>query len=301
MQNNDDLTVKASVLTVFICILFGANPVAIKFSLTGLGSFTAAGIRFAIAAIVIFIWSRHKKISLKLNQKQLGQMLILSAIFVVQLSCFYLGLGKTTASHGALISNALPFIVLVLAHFFIPGDTISFKKVVGITLGFIGVIFLFFDEQDLTGDLMTGDLIILAAIFLWSSSAVFVKRIISEYNAVQITIYPMIFGVPLFFLGGFLWDDQMIRMINPTIIKALLYQSIVTASFGFIAWNTLLQKFGATALHSFIFIMPLAGVLFGVLLLGETITLHLVISIIFIVTGVIIVNLRRKKHPASVH
>ncbi|MCD4675754.1 MAG: DMT family transporter [Desulfobacula sp.] len=294
MQNNDDLTVKASALTIFICILFGANPVAIKFSLTGIGAFTAAGIRFTIAAVVIFMWARVKKIPLKLNQKQLGQMLILSAIFVVQLSCFYLGLGKTTASHGALISNVLPFIILVMAHFFIPGDSISLKKGIGITLGFLGVLFLFFDEQDLTGDLKKGDLIILAAVFLWSSNAIFVKRIIFKYNVVQITIYPMIFGIPFFFLGGFLWDDQMIRTINPTIIKAVLYQSIVTASFGFVAWNGLLQKFGATALHSFIFIMPLTGVLFGVLLLQETITPHLVTSIAFIVTGVVIVNLRRK-------
>jgi len=190
---------------------------------------------------------------------------------------------------------------LVLAHFFIPGDSISLKKAGGIVLGFIGVLFLFFDEQDLTGDLKRGDLIILVAVFLWSSSAIFVKRIISEHNVAQITLYPMTFGIPFFFLAGFLWDDQMIRMINPTIIKALLYQSIVTGSFGFIAWNNLLQKFGATSLHSFIFIMPLAGVLFGVLLLGETITPHLVASIAFIVAGVIIVNLRRKKHPVSLH
>ncbi len=228
-------------------------------------------------------------------------MLILSAIFIVQLSCFYLGLGKTTASHGALIANILPFIVLILAHFFIPGDNISFKKGIGITLGFVGVLFLFFDEQDLTGELKKGDLLVLLAVFMWSSSAVFVKRIISEYNVVQITIYPMIFGTPLFFLFGLLWDDQMIRMINPTVIKAILYQSIVTAAFGFIAWNTLLQKFGATALHSFIFIMPLVGVLFGVLLLGEIFTPQLAISIAFIVTGVIIVNLKRKKRPVPVH
>ena len=301
MQNNDDLTIRAAALTIFICILFGGNPVAIKFSLTGLGSFTAAGIRFSIAAIVIFIWARYKKIPLKINQKQWGQVLILAAIFVVQLSCFYLGISKTTASHGALISNVLPFIVLVMAHFFIPGDTISFKKGIGITLGFIGVLLLFFDEQDLTGELRKGDLIVLVAVFMWSSSAVFVKRIISQYNVVQITIYPMVLGTPFFFIGGYLWDDQMIRMINPAVVKAVLYQSLVTASFGFIAWNTLLQKFGATALHSFIFIMPLAGVLFGVVLLGEAFTPHLAVSIAFIVAGVIIVNMRRRKRPVSVH
>lgn len=300
MQNNNELTVRAAALTIFVCILFGGNPVAIKFCLTGMGSFTAAGIRFTIAAIVMFLWAKYKKIPLKINITQWGQVCILAAIFVVQLSCFYLGMDKTTASHGALISNVLPFFVLVLAHFFIPGDRISLKKGVGITLGFIGVLLLFFDEQDLTRELRKGDLIVLAAVFMWSSSAVFVKRIISQYNVIQITIYPMTLGIPFFFLGGYLWDEQMIRMINPTVVKAVLYQSVVTASFGFIAWNTLLQKFGATSLHSFIFIMPLAGVLFGVLLLGEAFTPHLATSIAFIVTGVIIVNMRRRK-PVSVH
>lgn len=300
MLQNDEMTFRAAALTIFVCILFGANPVAIKICLTGMGAFTAAGIRFSVAAGVIFIWARLKHIPLKLNQKQLGQMLILSAIFVAQLSCFYHGIGKTTASHGVLISNVLPFIVLILAHFFIPGDRISMKKGIGIILGFIGVFFLLFDEQDLTGDLKRGDLIVLAAVCLWSTSAIFAKRIISEYNAVQISIYPMIFGVPFFFLGGVLWDHQMISMINPSIIKAILYQSVVTASFGFIAWNSLLQKFGATSLHSFIFIMPLAGVLFGVVLLQETITPHLASSIAFIVAGVIIVNLKKKKPGVSV-
>jgi drug/metabolite transporter (DMT)-like permease len=271
--------------------------VAIKLCLTGLGPFTAAGIRFVIAALAIYIWARLKKASLALNRSQLGQMIILSAIFVVQLACFYLGMGRTTASHGALISNVLPFIVLVLAHFFIPGDTITLQKGIGITLGFAGVLFLFLDEQDLAGELKKGDLIILMAVILWSSSAVYVKRIISGYNVAQITLYPIVFGTPFFFAGAFLWDPQMIGDLTPTVVTSLLYQAIVSASFGFIAWNSLLQRFGATALHSFIFIMPLAGVLFGVLILEETITPHLAVSILCIVAGVIIVNLKRKKQP----
>lgn len=298
MLQNDDMTFRASALTIFLCILFGANTVAIKLCLTGLGAFSAAGIRFVIAALVIYLWARLKKASLALNREQFGQMLILAAIFVVQLSCFYLGMGKTTASHGALISNVLPFIVLILAHFFIPGDTITLKKGVGITLGFMGVLLLFFDKQDLTGDVKTGDLVILMAVILWSSSAVYVKRIISGYNVAQITLYPIVFGTPFFFIGAFLWDPRMIGELNTVVIVSLLYQALISASFGFIAWNSLLQRFGATALHSFIFIMPLSGVIAGVLLLGETITPHLVASIFFIVAGVIIVNMRRKKRPA---
>ncbi len=139
------MTFKASVFTVFLCIIFGANAVAIKVSLAGFGAFTAAGIRFAIAAIAILLWAWIKKIELKISSKQIIQMLILTTIFVFQLTCFYNGLAKTTASHATLIANVLPFCVLIMAHFFIPGDTITIKKGIGITLGFIGVLFLFFD------------------------------------------------------------------------------------------------------------------------------------------------------------
>ncbi len=298
-MQNENMTARAAALTIFICVLFGANPVAIKFTLTGIGVFTSAGIRFTLAAMVIFAWARFKGIPLALNRKQLRQMVILFCIFISQLSCFYHGLSKTTASHGVLIANTLPFIVLILAHFFIPGDQISFRKGAGITLGFLGVLFLLFDKQELGSQLQKGDFLVFLAVLLWGSNSIFVKSIISEYHAVQITLYPMIFGVPFFFLAGFLWDGQMITAITPAVVKAVLYQSIVTASFGFIAWNSLLQKFGATSLHTFIFIMPLSGVLFGVILLGEAFTRNLAVSIALIVAGVIIVNWRNKKQPVS--
>ncbi len=281
-------------LCVFICMLFGGNAVAIKLTFTGMGAFTSAGIRFGVASLAVLCWARLKKIPLKLSARQLGQTAILAAIFVVQLSLFYHGLKKTTASHGVLIANVLPFFILVLAHFFIPEDRFTLRKGVGIFLGFIGVLFLFLDAPDLNYDFKTGDGMVLSAVVFWSISAVFVKRINAEYNFLQITLFPMMFAVPFFFIGGLLWDGHMIVRIDPMIIIAMLYQSLVTATFGFLVWNSLLQKFGATALHSFVFIMPLFGVIFGVLLLNEPVTPYLSLSILFIVAGVLVVNLKRR-------
>lgn len=293
------MTVRDAALTIFICILFGGNTVAIKFALTGMGPFTAAGIRFAIAAVIIYLWAKFRQIPLKLKPGQFRQVCILGGIFVVQLSCFYQGLARTTASHGVLIGNLLPFFVLILAHIFIPGDNISPRKGIGITLGFIGVLFLLLDDQDLTLGMRNGDFIVLFAVMLWSSSAVFVKRIIAEYDPVQITFYPMALGTPFFFIAACFLDSRMVVKIDDTILAALFYQSFVSASFGFIAWNSLLQRFGATILHSFVFIMPLAGVMFSVLFLKETVTSYLAISLGFIVTGVVVVNLRRRKKGPS--
>ncbi len=73
---------------------------------------------------------------------------------------------------------------------------------------------------------------------------------------------------------------------------------LVTTVFGFVAWNTMIQIFGATALRSFVFIMPISGVFLGVTLLGEPITPNLIYAIFLVVVGLIVVNkVSRKRLP----
>ena len=292
---NKDLTFFAAAFTVFICMLFGANAVAIKISLEGIGVFTSAGIRFGVASITIVLWAKITGRSLKIKKEQILQLLVISIIFTVQLSFFYLGLSKSNASRGTLLANFQPFFTLFLAHFFIPGDQITRRKILGILMGFAGVAFVFWEKKGVTSDFNTGDLMILTAAFLWACNAVYTKRIISAFQPFQVALFPMFFSVPLFFLGGVLWDQHMIAFLNAKIIGAMVYQSWVTASFGFVAWMSLLQKYGAVALHSFIFIMPIAGVLLGGLILGEPITINIMIALVLIVAGILIIHYRQKK------
>ena len=292
---NKDLSIWAASFTVFICMLFGANAVAIKISLEGIGVFTTAGIRFGVASITIFLWATITGRSFKIKKEQIRQLFVISIIFTIQLSFFYLGLSKSNASRGTLLANFQPFFTLFLAHFFIPGDQITRRKIMGILMGFAGVAFVFLEKKGVTSDFNTGDTMILTAAFLWACNAVYTKRIISAFQPFQITLFPMVFSVPLFFLGGMVWDHPMITSINGKIIGAMVYQSLVTASFGFVVWNSLLQKYGAVALHSFIFIMPITGVLLGGLILGEPITANILIAMLLIVAGILIIHFRQKK------
>jgi len=295
-----ELPIPAMVFTIFLCVIFGSNTVAVKIAFSGLGVFTAAALRFCIAAIAIFFWARLTGRSIVLKKGQIYQVLIFSALFTVQLSLFYLGISKSNASRAALLSNLLPFFILFLAHFFIPGERISRRKFFGILLGFTGVVFMFLDEQAVQAGFFAGDLIILAAVTVWSCATVYLKRIISSFPPFQVVLYSTMFSVPLFFLGALIWDPALVIQLNAPVMGALLYQSLVSASFGFVAWNTMLKKYGAVALHSFIFIMPIAGVTLGGLLLGEPITVKILLALVFIVSGILVVHWHPKK-PAPAH
>jgi drug/metabolite transporter (DMT)-like permease len=294
-SHDKDFSFWAVVFSTFICMLFGANAVAIKISLEGLGVFTTAGIRFGIASIALFLWARITGRSFGLKREQIPQLMIISVVFTTQLSLFYLGLSKSNASRGTLLVNFQPFFTLFLAHFFIPGDRITKRKIMGLLLGFFGVAFVFLEKKGVKSNLNVGDLMILGAAFLWACNAVYTKRVISAFQPFMIVLFPMIFSVPFFFWGGFLWDQHMISFVDVRIIGAMAYQSLVTATFGFVAWNSLLKRYGAVALHSFVFVMPITGVLLGGLILKEPITVNILIAMLLIVSGILIIHFKQKK------
>jgi len=293
-KNSTDqkLPLSAALFTAFICILFGSNAVAIKITFEGLGVFTTAGLRFALASVAISLWAITTHKPFKINAKQFYQMLIIGVIFFVQLSLFYLGISKTNASRATLFVNLQPFFLLVLAHYFISGDQISKRKLLGILVGFSGVAFVFLEKKGVTTDFQTGDLIVLTAAFIWACNGVYTKKIIAGFEPFHMVLYPMMIATPLFFIEALVWDGTMISEINLRVVLSILYQAVVSGSFGFIAWITMLKKYGAVSLHSFIFIMPVAGVVLGGLVLSEPITAKILLALLLIVSGIFIVNLK---------
>ena len=290
---NRDLDLSAALFSVFLCILFGANAVAIKISLLGMGPFTIAGLRFSLAAGVIFLWVLAPGRRVRVSRSQFKPILILSLIFAGQLSLFYLGLSRSNASRGTLLANLQPFFTLFLAHYFIPGDQITHRKFFGILLGFSGVAFVFLETKGGSSvDPRMGDCIILVAAFLWAVNAVYIKRVLSRVEPFQVVMYQMTFAAPIFFLEAWAWDPPLAVLPDIKVLGALFYQTVVTAAFGFLAWTYLLQRYGTVALHSFIFIMPIAGVLLGGLILDEPITGKILLALVLIVTGILLVHLK---------
>ena len=294
------MPVSAAVFTALVCVLFGSNPVAIKFSLTGLGPFTTAGLRFAMAAVAVSVWARVTGRDFALKPGQLRQLMVISILFSTQLSMFYLGLSHTTASRGTLIANFQPFLTLLFAHFFLPDERMTLRRVLGMSLGFIGVAVLFLDKQTAGANVRLGDICIFMAVVLWAANAVYTKRIISEFQPFHLVVYPMLMALPVFWLNAWFWDGRMFGTIAPQVVGSILYQGLVTASFGFVAWNSLLKRYGTVTLHSFLFIMPVSGVTLAAWLLGDPISAHILISMLFISVGIVVVYRIPQKKPIPI-
>ncbi len=294
INRSSNLDIPGAFAALGLCIMFGSNAIAVKVTFTGFGIYFIAGLRFLVASFCLIIWARMTGHQLSVPREKWPPIIIISVAFAIQLLLIYSGLNKTTVARSALITNLQPFFVLFLAHFFIPGDSINVKKTLGIILAFTGMVFVFLDHSVLSRELRTGDLLTLAGAFGWACNAVYTKRVIGDYKPIQIAVYPMIAAIPISFLTSLYLDDEMVRSINSGIVLAFFYQCFV-AAFGYVVWNSMLAKYGAVTLHSFVFVMPISGVLLSSLILDEPITTRLLTGLVFVVMGLLVTHLKGKK------
>ncbi|MBI5489282.1 MAG: DMT family transporter [Deltaproteobacteria bacterium] len=274
-----------------LSVAFGANVVAIRIAVVSFGPLTLAGLRFLVGGLIVAAWARAAGEPLALSGARLRRALVFSVVFAVQLGLFYLGMQRTLASRGSLIGNVQPFVVLLLAHFLLPGERITVRRVVGVLLGFAGVLTLFLDQETTTAAVRSGDFIVLAAVIVWAGTTVWLKRIIDDYSSFQLSFYPMAVTAVLLLSAGVVWDQPMVGDVTGAALGALGYQAGI-AGVGFVAWNAVFRRYGAVAINSFLFLQPIAGVGLGAALLGEPFASHgVLVGLPLVVLGIAIVNL----------
>lgn len=285
---------RGSALAVFICIIFGSNALAIKVSLVGIPPSASAAIRFMIAVIIVYTYARLKGMDLTLTAKEWCHAAFMGVLFGVQFAILYLGIYFTTVSNASILMNTQPFIVAILAHFFLIDDRLNPRKVVGIALAFIGVMILFYQKGkggEGASTNMLGDLLILIAALSWAFQTIYIKRLLNDWHPIQLVLHPMALGVSTLVVAYLIFERDFPIFVNRDIIISILYQSMFVAGFGYLAWTNLLLKYRATSLSVFIFLMPLSGVFLGTLFMGDPVTIRLILGLVLITSGILVVNI----------
>ena len=128
---NENLDLKGLSGLIFVIFLWGGGFVATKIALDYMPPFLLAGVRFAIASVIVALWGMFVKAELRPRRNELFPLLLVSVVFSVQICTFNLGMKYTLAGRSSIIMSMNPIFVAVLAHFFIPNDRLNVKKIIG--------------------------------------------------------------------------------------------------------------------------------------------------------------------------
>jgi drug/metabolite transporter (DMT)-like permease len=288
------LDVKAVLILLVLCTLWGGNMAAIKFSNQGLEPIFTAGLRSLVASGLMLLWTAYRKEPVFPPNLKILHAMIVGFLFGIEFCFIYLGLRFTLASRSYIFLYTHPFWVALGAHFLIAGDRLTWRRLGGLFLAFIGLVVVFSEGlRHYSAQVLFGDFLMLLAALGWAATTIYIKRYLTlKCTPFQTLLYQLLFSVPILFLLSFVMETDPIRTINGTILLSLFYQTIIVAFLSYWAWFYLIHIYPITVLAAFSFFTPISGVFISSLILKEPLSLWLLLSLALISIGIYWVNKR---------
>lgn len=259
----------------------------IKVGLQGAPPLTSAGLRFALAAVVIFLIMWRARIVLPRTRAFLGLTLYLG-LFQTTLpyALVYWAEQHLSAGLTAIIFSTMPLMVAVLARVFL-GDALSVWKLGGIIIGVVGVYVIFGDSVSIGGRQSVIALIaVLFSAFLASASTVAVKKYSSNYQPFAAISLPHAYAGVILLLGGGLVERSSPFGWGAMTYFTVLYLALLGSVAAFALYFWLIKHMDVTVLSYQTFIIPMLAVLLGWIFLKETVTINTALGGSLIVLGI---------------
>ncbi|MGG0184895.1 DMT family transporter [Bacillus rhizoplanae] len=249
-----------------------------------------AGYRFLLAGVMLLFFLKvlGKNVSF---QKGTAKQLVQIGLFqtFLQYICFYIGMSYSTGIEGAVISGTSSFFQILLAHFLYKDDSLNMRKIVGVSIGFCGVVLVNIPKGDMDFHFGIGELLLLGAAMLYSYGNILAKEGSKTMDVGYMTAYQMIIGsLGLLFIGILQVGFAPFTFHMQTLLM-LLYLSFLSAA-GFCIWNTVMKYNKVGKVSMYMFFIPVFGVILSSLILGEAIHSFVLFGLACVATGIIVVN-----------
>lgn len=285
---------QAIVIALLIHVLWGGNPVAVKFSLLAFPPLWTAFFRFAIAIVCVGVWAKLTRVAIWPADHEWWALILIGALFTVQIAAMNIGFDLTTGSMGSILIATNPIFAALFAHFLLTADRLTLVKGAGLLIAFIGVALVF--ARGL-GDLplahgVLGNVILLASACLLGGRLIVSAKVLQHIDPVRVVLWQMILSLPLFALGGSLFETIGWERVGWQPLAGLLYQGVIVAGLGFSVSFYLMRRYTPSVIVSFNFVSPIAGVLLSAWLLGDVITGHLWMGMLLVAMGLFLIARR---------
>jgi len=200
--------------------------------------------------------------------------------------------GETQIPSGlaAILNGTVPLFTLVIAHFMLHDEPMTPMRLVGLVVGFLGVIMLVW--RDAGGHLGSfwGQAAVVGAAICYASSAAFSRRYLRGQSPITQSFTTLLFAVGFMTLGVGLFERPVQFPTHPVVWGAALWLGLLGSCLAYLLYFSLINAWGATRASLVTYVFPVVGLLLGITVLGEPVDWRLFQGAAMVVGGIVIVN-----------
>lgn len=278
------MSVPTAYLTVII--IWSTTPLAIKWSALGTGFAFAVmarmGIGVVLAALIVAAWRVGFPMHRKARQTYLAGGLGLFGA----MSFTYWGAQFITSGLVSVLFGLAPLMTSLMAALVLKENALSPDKVAGMALGLAGLYIVFLAESGLGGpNALVGMAALLLAVFIYSASLVWVKRIGDDSPPLAITTGTLAVSMPMFLLVWALAGGEVPHAVPARAGAAIVYLGVFGSVLGFALYYYIIKHMDTGRVALITLITPVLALLLGIVLNGEVVSVRVWLGAALIVLG----------------
>lgn len=289
-------------LTVILAAIFGGGiPVFGKIGLMLIPPITFTFFRFLIATVFLLPFAVKQRHQIN---RSIWKVILLSLLATANVTLFAFGIRWTTATTAQLLYSITPIISAFFSYYLLK-EKISIKKIVGITIGFFGVLLVIllpaFNISDKVNTLngnLSGNLIILIAVVIFSLYSIFSKKYQQELKVTPIfltflltlttTLVTFFFALYEYFL-----NPSWIANVSGQAVLSTFYVGIFGGAIFYLLYQYAIKNGTPIVASMTLFFQPIATFAWAFCLLNETLTIDMIFGGVLILLGAYIVTLKK--------
>jgi O-acetylserine/cysteine efflux transporter len=272
-----------------VTVVWGFNFAVVKTGLSVMPPIAFVALRFAVVGVMLLPWLRWP-------QRRFRDLVFLSVVLgVVHFSLMFTGMrGLDVATASIAIQMQVPFAAILAAIFF--KETLHWRRLTGMAIAFAGVV-LIAGEPRLSGNLLPLFEVIAAACF-WAGATIQIKRIGDDVDVLALNGWLALLAAPQLALVSWAIEDGQLAAIAAAdwrLWLSVAFQALLVTIFGYSVWYRLMRRFSVNQVMPFTLLVPLFGVLSGVIFFHDRLTFLMIIGGICTIAGVAIIIIRRPR------
>ncbi len=287
-------------LLAILALIWSSAFFNIKIATYSYGPVTIAFLRTFFGAIPVVGLCLVKKIKIEAFSKDWYWFAAIGMInLVIPFFLIAYGVQKVQSNLAAILMASTPLSATVLAHFFTDNEKINLTKILGVLVGFSGIVFLFSDNTLINESNFTSALLILIGSTFYVVGGLLTLKISNKKNenvTASILIWGTIFLIPITIFTEKPWN------LNPSIDStiSLVYLGVVATGLAWLLRFRILKTNGLVFQAQVAYLIPIFGIILGYIFLKELITPKVLISVVAVIIGIYLVKKSNSKKITSV-
>lgn len=284
------------VVWLILCLIWGSTWLFIKLGLEDLPPISFAGIRFVVAGTILCVLLAVRRTPLPRARRDWWLILYTGLLsFSINYGSVFWGEQRVSSGLAAILQAIIPVFGLLIAHYYLPAEQITWAKLVGVLLGIAGVALICADQLHGGGrGALAGSIVIVAGALAVAHSNVMIKLRGGHIDPAVLAAGQMWCGLVPLLLVGFLTEGSPLKFHwTGRAVLALCYLAVVGSCIAFLLYYWLVRRMDVTKTMLISLVTPVIAVLIGMYWLHEGLTWRIAVGGAGIMAGIAL-NLRRR-------